>query len=576
MRTAWSGVCVIAVAVFAGAAAAQTQGSGTAPQNGALGQSKSGQVKSSAEQKPTRLSGVLSSGGPTSVTSDESLFEVMAALNACGYDEGLKDAPAVRLQVRADMQAAMAKSPAAAAAREEVCAFVHHHEGTSTAQTLSEYVSLGLVLGLPPALETMQPIPALPPDAGRVVGVLPALRKFAEATELHEIWLRAQPAYDAAESAVRAPARQMMLDADKYLHVTESAYSERRFVVLVEPLIAPNEVNARVYGADYLIVLAPPADAAAEARFERNVRHFYLHYVIEPYIFGYPRAIAALQPLLAMVQEAPMEEVYRSDVASLVSDSFIRAVEARTMDTGVAAYKPPPGSRMTDTEVAAQVQSSERQAEAAREARVQQDMQDGFILTRYFYLQLANYQQSDVGLRDAIGEMVYGMNVESVRHSLKTLHFAARESAPELLSRNDVLAAKTAAQGPLDEAEQALATNPEHAAALAEKALEDKTSEAGRAMFIIARAEARTGKMAEAQAAFMQTLTLSKDPQTLAWAHVYLGRIYDLQEQRGSAVAQYKAALSLNAAPEPSAAAQKGLDNAFAPPAQHDPAAAQQ
>jgi hypothetical protein len=48
---------------------------------------------------------------------------------------------------------------------------------------------------------------------------------------------------------------------------------------------------------------------------------------------------------------------------------------------------------------------------------------------------------------------------------------------------------------------------------------------------------------------------------------VYLGRLYDVQGDRDHAVAEYRAALSIDGAPDGAkAAAQKGVDQSFATP----------
>jgi len=49
--------------------------------------------------------------GPTiSLVSSEPVFLMAAALNACGYDEGLEESDPVRQRVRAEMNQALAKS----------------------------------------------------------------------------------------------------------------------------------------------------------------------------------------------------------------------------------------------------------------------------------------------------------------------------------------------------------------------------------------------------------------------------------------------------------------------------------
>jgi hypothetical protein len=54
----------------------------------------------------------------------------------------------------------------------------------------------------------------------------------------------------------------------------------------------------------------------------------------------------------------------------------------------------------------------------------------------------------------------------------------------------------------------------------------------------------------------------------VAWSHIYLGRIFDLQEDRAAALDHYRAALSAGESlPEAKAAAQRGLQQAYEPPA---------
>ena len=60
----------------------------------------------------------------------------------------------------------------------------------------------------------------------------------------------------------------------------------------------------------------------------------------------------------------------------------------------------------------------------------------------------------------------------------------------------------------------------------------------------------------------------AKDPHVVAWSHVYLGRIFDLQGERDSAVAQYKAALAIaNLPPDARSAAERGEQQPYEPPA---------
>jgi len=54
----------------------------------------------------------------------------------------------------------------------------------------------------------------------------------------------------------------------------------------------------------------------------------------------------------------------------------------------------------------------------------------------------------------------------------------------------------------------------------------------------------------------------------VGWSHVYLGRILDMKEDRAAALDEYRAALNAGGElPEVKAAAERGLQQAYEPPA---------
>lgn len=129
-------------------------------------------------------------------------------------------------------------------------------------------------------------------------------------------------------------------------------------------------------------------------------------------------------------------------------------------------------------------------------------------------------------------------------------------------------AAKPASQQKLDLAELALASgDPAGAEKLAQEGMEAKEDPA-RAYFVLARAASMTGNMQSAQENFQKAVAAAKDPRIAAWCHIYLGRIYDLQEEREAAVAQYQAALHTGeTSAETKKAAERGLKEPYQPPA---------
>jgi len=60
----------------------------------------------------------------------------------------------------------------------------------------------------------------------------------------------------------------------------------------------------------------------------------------------------------------------------------------------------------------------------------------------------------------------------------------------------------------------------------------------------------------------------------IAWSHIYLGRIFDLKEERDVAVDHYRAALNAadgGALPEAKTAAQRGIEQPYEPPTAAQP-----
>jgi tetratricopeptide (TPR) repeat protein len=90
--------------------------------------------------------------------------------------------------------------------------------------------------------------------------------------------------------------------------------------------------------------------------------------------------------------------------------------------------------------------------------------------------------------------------------------------------------------------------------------------EPGRAAFILARCATLAGNMEEARVDFQQATQSVHDPRVLAWSHIYLGRIFDIQQQREAALAEYRAALAAgDPAPDTKAAAERGITTPYQP-----------
>ena len=87
----------------------------------------------------------------------------------------------------------------------------------------------------------------------------------------------------------------------------------------------------------------------------------------------------------------------------------------------------------------------------------------------------------------------------------------------------------------------------EGAQKLAQQALDEKSGDSGRALFILAQVAAASSNMDGARTYFEQALQVAQEPRVVAWSHIYLGRIFDIKEERDEAVVHYRAALTSGA-----------------------------
>ncbi|HEX8713660.1 MAG TPA: hypothetical protein VF730_17420 [Terracidiphilus sp.] len=491
------------------------------------------------EQTPS----LVNPAGPTiSLISSEPVFYMAAALNACGYDEGLNNSDPIRKWVRTQITDALAKSEDARSKRDKMCLFIAQHNLTGTDEDRAQYISLALYLTQPPNLEITADPSELPPDATQVTGIVPLVKDFAEAVDLHGTWLAAHREYDHQIDVLHDPLSEMIVKTDTYLKMPAEAYSGRRFIVVLEPMLSPRMVNARVYGLDYVVVVSP-VDGKIPLN---NVRHTYLHYVIDPLLFARYNGLQQLQPVLKTIQDAPLDFRFRSDSTLLTIECIIKAIEARTMDTGIPVYQIPPGvERSQLPRYQHLLEQYQQKVAAARVATVQHDMAQGYVLTQYFYEEFLQFEKSPESLTNAIGEMVYGMDVDQQVHR-------ARETEFDKAADEDVLQRPVAVRlTGLDLAESRLAAGDTAAArALAEKAIAADngtpagTAAAARANFILARVALMTGHPQDAFDDFHKSVAASKDPRILAWSHIYLGRMLDLECKREEAVDEYKAAMA--------------------------------
>jgi tetratricopeptide (TPR) repeat protein len=233
-----------------------------------------------------------------------------------------------------------------------------------------------------------------------------------------------------------------------------------------------------------------------------------------------------------------MDEGFKSDVSLLINECLIRAIEIRTE-----------GTKTTP--------------EAVRAEDVQKSTEQGFILTRYFYDSLVAFEKDPAGIQSDYPEWLTNIDLKKEARRAADTQFAS-VAAPELLHFS-----RPNQKRLLQTAENYLAAGDlKTAQELAEQAIKEKSEDQGRALFIMARIATANRDMSGATGYFEQALKVAQEPKVIAWSHIYLGRIYDLKEQRETALDHYRAAMSTGGIlPEVKEAAERGLRQPYEPPA---------
>jgi hypothetical protein len=445
----------------------------------------------------------------------------------------------LRQAVRAEVQAVAQRYPAAAQARDNICQFWKEHQPAGTTNDVAQYTSLALEMGAPPAFSLTLPEADLPPDAAHVLGILPLMQKFYQAASMATLWDKHRREYESLRLQFHDQLAEVITETDRYLKLPFSNYPGQRFAIYLEPLLAPNRVDSRNYGTNYYVVISPGKDGQLRLP---EIKHTYLHFVLDPLAIKHGFSLKGLEPILLDIKGAPLSSAFKDDVSLLVNECLIRAIEARTTL---------PASRESD-----------------RQAYVQQAVEEGFVLTRYFYEALAKFEKESTGMKDAYGDLLHDIDVERERKRARQVQFAA-QARPEVISASKAFSAPSA----LDTAEQKLALGDTAGAQkLASEVLQHNSGgdEPGRAAFILARIATLSGNMEEARSDFQQAVQSVHDPRVLAWSHIYLGRIFDIQEKREAALAEYRAALAAgDPHPDTQVAAERGLAAPYQPQRPH-------
>jgi tetratricopeptide (TPR) repeat protein len=488
------------------------------------------------------------SKSPVGIESSSQLFATMCALDAAGFDPEGGGTPA-RMRLRAQMESL--HGPAVDALRK----FYQDHVLGDPGATLSRYVVYALVMGPPPDFEIQVHREDVSPDALALEGFGEVLANFYAEAHIDSIWQQVQPQYEAAATNIAGPISDIVLVTGGYLREVVNPHSPQTFTVYVEPLVGVRS-NFLNLGDQYAFIVDPGRDLPLV-----EIRHAFLHFFLDPLAYRFHNTIVADQRLLDFAVRAPrLPPEYRDDFTSYFTECLVRAVELRL-------------DHPTDLE-----------------ARLVSEDEDGYVLVRPLVTQLMKFEKEAPPMSLYYPDLVHGINVGAEAQRLDTVKFAPRTEDVE----QPHVAIGYADNADLIEGEQDIALNhADGAAAAFERVLARHPNEA-RAVYGLAVASLMQNQAGRAEELFEKIIAAGTEPAStsaapagdasgtptapvddldrpdarmLSWSHVYLGRLYDVQGDRDHAVIEYRAALSVEGAPDSAkAAAQKGVDQSFATP----------
>ncbi|MGP0073425.1 MAG: tetratricopeptide repeat protein [Bryobacteraceae bacterium] len=460
----------------------------------------------------------------------ETLFTVLAAINAAGYDANLDsnaNSP-LRKQVRDAIAQKHLNSV------EALKKFMADHHQEDPEAELNQYISFALSLQSPPEFQYWMPPQEVPPDVRKLDGLNEIIARFYREAGIEDLWKQSQPELDSAIEAYHSGVVKAVSQANAYLRNPTSGYRGRRFQVYVDLLGPPNQIQTRSYKDNYFVVVTPSPEPQID-----QVRHAYLHYLLDPLSLRYFEQWGRDKALADFAQPAPALDVaYKNDFMLLATECVIKAVESR-------------------------LASGAKKQELVNEA-----LSQGFVITPALAEGLAVYEKQPESLRNYFPDLLGGIDLQREDRRLQNVQFArdatVHRAKPSPAPSAPVL---TAAAKSLAEAEDQYASrNLVNARAAYQKTLEQAAENPvhARAYYGLARIAALDHDPELAEKLFQKALEMSPDDETKSWAYLYLGRLSDAAGERQQAEKNYRAALAVGGAPEQvKAAAEKGLAQPF-------------
>ena len=478
---------------------------------------------------PASAGGETSAHATMSVTVDtsEAMFTTMCALLASGFeaDVSAQNWHALRAQLRERMQ--QQQGPAVEALRD----FYKKHQLVDAGAMLSEYIWFGLVSGPAPKFQPILRRDELPPEVIALDGFSEILSAYYQEQKIGQLWRQLEPNYNREIDHLHDGAARIVFVTTNYLREMPDSASGRTFQIIVEPLVG-RITNVRNLGDHYAIILSGLGEVPVDV-----VRHAYLHFLLDPLPLQYWQVVAAKRPLFEIAARAPrLATDLKDDFASFFTECTVRAVELKL------------GS----------VPASQREAFMNR-----QDA-DGYVLVRPIYLALEDFGKSEQPMKRYFPELVRAIDTSREAKRLQAVNFVPADSGAKTDESSESVAHRPRPPSTVPNDAEAIAAltdgerriaekNPRAAEASFQKVLA-KYPDQTRAWYGLGLVALLDHDGPRATEVFTRLTAgehaATRDPMVLAWAHVYLGRIYGDQGQVEQARSEYRAALSVSGGPE--------------------------
>lgn len=525
------------------------------------------------------------------IEPDVRTFAVMAALNVAGFDYETGGQPLS--PARAELRKDLAKLDPQV--KEKLAAFykAHRRQGVDEPADAARYAALSLMMTPPPGFTIYQSGDRpLPDDLQPLLDFVPLLREFYVKSGIRELIPKYTSIGEAYAAAYRTPVGSVIYQVLDYFHtkpeivinmrplvVTTGELEARKkstvitrtrtrqVFVIPDPLAAidtstvrgdilnqKEDLLARKIGDDYIVIVGPSRAALADP-----VRQAMIRFVVDPLIERHLKAALEYKdPILALVGSVPTAaKQYTTSVYLVIRESLAQATEARLRRIQAIATRANYGEDDAQFDLA-------------------QAYLRGAVLSFHFYDSLIGLEKVGIGMEDFFDQMVAttkfdreaarkreidplvarvsarrfkaGPNAGSEAASAKAVIGAM---AAKILASDDLIREKRFAEARsiLDEI---LAVEPKNARALYGMAqvltqtasaaeLDPKADENDKIQLQHDRLEKAINLYRKA----IENASKDSERWLIQWSHVFLGRIFDFQEFRADAIAEYEKAIAL-------------------------------